>query len=699
MENILYPPSPVGRGPETLSVSKSFRRQVGKVIGSITLFIIVYLLLIVAAIGLAIACCWLGVQIIIAFPKFITLLIGLGLMGVGVSVIVFLVKFIFAVSKDEDPRRVEVTEDQHPRLFAFIRRLTSETNTPFPKKIYVTPDVNAAVFYNSSFWSMFLPVRKNLEIGLGLVNSINISEFRAVMAHEFGHFSQRSMKLGSFTYNVNKVIHNMLYENNSYTNFLSAWGNIHGALSVFAAITVKIATGIQWILKGMYTYINKNYLGLSREMEFHADAVAASVSGGNNVISALSRIEVADNCYATALNEANDRLKENKIAKNIFADHRVIFRSMATEYHLPVKEGLPEISYHFVQSFSGSRINYKNQWASHPTLEERKSHLDTLGINATPDDTPAWSLFQDPETLQEHLTGRLYHTVTVKDGSQHYDGTEFEAWYRAKRQMAALPAIYKGFYDRRLITIKDWDPATINEPAPVTSMDELFNEETGQLQSAINNNQKDLELVKAIKDKRIDVTSFDFDGVKVNSTDADTVITQLEKDLAAQESRQQSLDRSAFLYFLHHTQEKERLRKSYVDYQALGLQYDEYHTLVTKTMKTISPFYSDTLSLEQVNAIVATLKTKYEPALKEAFKSFIDKGLIHKEAPGGLYDRIGNFSAKDYHYFVDEHFMNNELDELRELAVAVTEDLHRTRFSHYKNMLEQQLAGTGHNPI
>jgi len=33
-------------------------------------------------------------------------------------------------------------------------------------------------FYNSSFWSMFLPVRKNLEIGLGLVNSINISEFK-----------------------------------------------------------------------------------------------------------------------------------------------------------------------------------------------------------------------------------------------------------------------------------------------------------------------------------------------------------------------------------------------------------------------------------------------------------------------------------------------------------------------------------------
>jgi Zn-dependent protease with chaperone function len=37
---------------------------------------------------------------------------------------------------------------------------------------------------------MFLPIKKNLQIGLGLVNSLNVSEFKAVMAHEFGHFTQ-----------------------------------------------------------------------------------------------------------------------------------------------------------------------------------------------------------------------------------------------------------------------------------------------------------------------------------------------------------------------------------------------------------------------------------------------------------------------------------------------------------------------------
>src|ERR1700761_8489641 len=227
------------------------KKQVYKVIGSIVLFMVVYLILMAAATLLAIVFGWLGVLVIFNFRSFIGLIFGLGMIGAGISVLVFLVKFVFAVSKDENSQRVEVLEEEQPRLFAFIRELTAATGTHFPKKIYFSPDVNACVFYNSNFWSMFLPIRKNLEIGLGLVNSVNVSEFKAVMAHEFGHFSQRSMKLSAFTYNVNRVIHNMLYDNKGYSNFLSAWGRTHWAMALFANLTIKIAEGIQWVLRGM----------------------------------------------------------------------------------------------------------------------------------------------------------------------------------------------------------------------------------------------------------------------------------------------------------------------------------------------------------------------------------------------------------------------------------------------------------------
>jgi len=695
MKNNLYPCAPAGVSPEKLAVTPEFRKQVSAVIVSIILFAAVYILLVIAAVALAITCCWLGINIIIALPKFLTLMIGLGLMGVGISVIVFLVKFIFAVAKDENSRRVEITEEEQPRLFAFIRRLTEETQTPFPKKIYVSPDVNACVFYNSSFWSMFLPVRKNLEIGLGLVNSINVSEFKAVMAHEFGHFSQKSMKLGSFTYNVNRVIHNMLYENNSYTAFLSAWGNIHGYLSIFAAITVKIAQGIQWILRGMYKFINRNYMGLSREMEFHADTVAAGVSGGNNLVTALSRIEVAGSCYATALGNADDKLKENKFARNIFTNQLTVLQSLAAEYQLPLRNGLPEISYSFVQSFSKSRINYKDQWASHPTLAERKEHLDKLEIEAIPDSNSPWLLFDKPEALQERLTKDLYRAVTLKDDAREYDGQEFESWYAGQKEAYALPEVYKGFYDNRYIQIKDWNlqaGETQNDPEPAGTFEDLFNEETGQLQSSISRQEKDLGTVKAIKDRRLEVSSFDFDGVKYSWKDADTVIQALENDIAALTARQQTLDKEAYRFFIRKAVDKELVRRLYRSFHSISRQYDEYAELVNAMLKAINPFYAGGITLEEVKSIVGSLKEKYEPALKKAYQQMMDDGAISQAGESELYDALKAFSEKNYLYFVSGQFQNEELNELRGLAIRTAEHFNKRKFAAYKRMLEQQLT-------
>ena len=694
MENSLYPASPVSVDAERLAISASFRNQVRKVIGSIFLFMIVYLILVAAAIVLAAGCCYLGVWIIIAMPKFITLILGLGLMAAGVSVFIFLVKFVATVAKDENSKRVEITEEEQPRLFAFIRRLTEETHTPFPRKIFVSPDVNACVFYNSSFWSMFLPVRKNLEIGLGLVNSINISEFKAVMAHEFGHFSQRSMKLGSFTYNVNRVIHNMLYENKGYTAFLQTWGNIHSYLSIFASLTVKIATGIQWILRGMYTIINKSYLGLSREMEFHADAVAASVSGGNNLVSALSRVEVAGSCYNTVLNEANERLKENKISGNIFSNQLTVLRSLAEEHRLPIRQGLPAISYHFIESFSRSRINYKDQWASHPTLGERKSHLDLLGIEVPADDTPVWDLFDQPESLQERITGNLYQSVNFKDPAEKYDARDFEQRYLSRKAGYTLPEHYKGFYDGRYIDIRDWDLDTPPTP-PTLSFAELFNEETGQIQSLIKMNRTDLELVSAIKTKKINVSSFDFDGIKHTIKDCDAVIARLNTDLSGQLERQQSLDKEAFLFFYHRAgADKEGILRNYRRFKSLYIKYEEYVALVNRLLKRIQPFYTGGITLDEVRAIIQDIKSEFEPALKKAYREIQDLWIMTSEENKALSDRIADFNSKNYFYFVNNEFQNNELSELTSLAIQVAEELNRYEFNWYKKMLTEQAPGS-----
>lgn len=110
------------------------KRQVYKVIGSIVLFMVVYLILMAAATVLAIVFGWLGVLLMLNFRNFFGLIFGVGMIGAGISVLVFLVKFIFAVSKDENAQRVEISEHEQPRLFAFIRELTEATGTRFPRR-------------------------------------------------------------------------------------------------------------------------------------------------------------------------------------------------------------------------------------------------------------------------------------------------------------------------------------------------------------------------------------------------------------------------------------------------------------------------------------------------------------------------------------------------------------------------------------
>ncbi|MFT3748709.1 MAG: M48 family metallopeptidase [Agriterribacter sp.] len=692
MNTLSYPANQPAAGQQTIEVSESFKKHGSKVVFSIILFFIVYLLLVAASVALAVACFYVGIAIIVALPRLITIILGLGLIAVGGSVIFFLIKFIFAVSKNENPGRVEIKETDQPRLFALIRELTQQTNTQFPKKIFLSPDVNACVFYNSSFWSMFLPVRKNLEIGLGLVNSVNISEFKAVMAHEFGHFSQRSMKLGSFTYNVNRVIYNMLYENNSYTSFLSSWGNIHGLLAILAIVTSKIAQGIQWILRKMYAVINKNYMGLSREMEFHADAIAASVAGGNNIISGLSRIEVAQNCYNSALNKAGEMLKQHKKSKNIFNNQLTIFQTLAKDHKLNVTKDLPDVSYQFIQSFSTSRVNFKNQWASHPTLEERKISIDKLEMNKEPDTARAWSIFDNAEQWQEMLTDKIYANVSLEKDPALYDKNEFDESYHKDRDLYNLPEVYNGFFDSRYVVTKDWNISEILATAPVKTFDEIFTDENGGLYKSIKQNENDLAIVKAIAEKQIDTKTFDFDGEKYNAADAQTVIKKLEDDIALQKNVLNDLDKEAFRFFYTKAgAHGEDFKKLYDNYTLLTEHQTEYLDIANKTIETINPLYGQGITIELVESTITDLKHDAEPKLKRVFREAIEKNIVTIEKNPQLYETLNGFVNKSYAYFINGEFQNNELAELNELIQSVAGAWDEYKFKQFKKILETQL--------
>ena len=327
-----------------VKLSSEFKIQANKAILSILLFVFTYLVLLVLTVGLTVVCIYAGLMLIIALPKFFTFIIGIGIASFGFFILVFLLKFIFASHKIDRSYLYEIKKMDEPELFNMIKEIVKEIGTSFPKKVYLSNEVNASVFYNSSFFSMFFPVRKNLQIGLGLVNSVTKEEIKAILSHEFGHFSQKSMKVGSYVYNVNQVIYNMIFENSSYEKLIHSWANITGFFSIFVSLTISFIEVVQWILRKLYDIVNLSYLGLSREMEFHADEIAVNITGTAPLRSSLLRTTFADYSFNQVLNFYNGKIADNLKSENIYKEHLFVMQFEANSNKITIVNGLPELT-------------------------------------------------------------------------------------------------------------------------------------------------------------------------------------------------------------------------------------------------------------------------------------------------------------------------------------------------------------------
>jgi len=692
----LYPVNPSNVAESITQPSPAFRSEVKKVMTSILLFFIVYILLMVLAVALTVFCVYIGIAVISNVGHWLGIVAGVGIISIGIMVFIFLVKFIFSVKKFDESSSIEISEKDQPQLFAFIRQLTIDTQTQFPKKIIVSSDVNACVFYNDSFWSMIFPVKKNLQIGLGLVNTLTLSEFKAVMAHEFGHFSQRSMKLGSFVYNVNKAIYNMLYENKGYGKFLQGFGNLHAVLSFFVMITIEIVKGIQKMLQGMYGFINKNYMGLSREMEFHADAVAASVSGGNNLITALRKAEVSDVCFNTAIQKANDFMTHKKFFENIYAKHNVIMKQYASVYKLPVQGNVPIVNDEFFKQFQLSKVNIKDQWASHPSREDREEKLKNLAVEAEPDDRSAWLLFNDPSKLQGELTAILYKNVPVEMKEHKINEKEFSEKYLDEIITYRLPQEYKGFYDNRQIS--DMDPDAVFLPdykgeINSSEMEKLFSPENLSLPKHIVTNQGDAGLLQGIINKQIDTKTFDYDGEKFERSAAPELLEKLNKETEQLVKELKALDERIVSFFAKASRNKGNegeLKKKYKEHFENRKKAEQFLVTAQKIVDTLSPLLrGEQVSIESANTMASFLRREGNE-IKPLLSLWVNNGLFDSDT--SLKEKVERFVAADYQYFADDSFFDSELGDIYSLANETATCLGDFQFLNFKKILEYQLA-------
>lgn len=669
---------------KNITISADFRKNTIKAVLSIGLFIISYLSLIAATIGLTIGLCYLGIGLVSLKASGITFMLALALASIGFLIMFFLVKFIFSQKKTDWSHLTEIKRSDEPRLFDLIQEVVNETGTQFPKKVYVSTEVNASVFYNSSFWSMFFPVKKNLHIGVGLMNAVTVDEFKGILAHEFGHFSQRSMKVGSYVHNVNQIIHDMLYDNQSYESMITSWSNISGYFSFATAIGIKIISGIQLILKQVYNVININYMALSREMEFHADEIAANVAGPQSLITSLVRMDLAAHSYNGTLDFYGGKIRDLKKPSDIFPQMRHIMFFWASEYRLEIINGLPNATLANRTRFNKSKISFSDQWSSHPSDKDRINRLNSLGITKPDSDVSlATILLTDQKSLQERLTEKLFQNVPYEGETSEHTLVEFTEEYENSISKNSFPKKFNNFFDDIDISRIDYENATL----PELSEEQLFSRESVDTIYHSLGMKQDITTLNNIASGLYKIKSFDYDGERHTVASASNLLQKIELELLETDKQIGNHTASVLGYYYNIAKTKglsEEFNSKYNLYTSSFTKFDE-DTAVLREMYELASFIHETTPLDVIKRKMEKVYHK-EREFREQVGTILQSegNAIDEETKEVLTKYLDNTAA----YFHSEAYNNHAISLLFGCMNAYNVVLNRIIFNNKKHFID-----------
>jgi Zn-dependent protease with chaperone function len=533
-----------------------YRLQVLAVLVSLVLFVLLYLALVAGAAYL--------VYLSIAFPlpgvHWLLLLAKAGAVLLSALLFLFLLRGLFKRRRADKLPGVEVTEERQPRLFAFIRRLCAETNAPVPHRVFLSPDVNAAVFYHDSLLSLIVPARKNLLIGLGLVNALNLSEFKAVLAHEFGHFSQRSMKLGAYVYQANHIAANVVYGRDWLDDLLVALRDTDDRLALVVLLFEGIAAVLRRILVGTFRVINFLNAALSRQMEFNADLVAVSVTGSDALIHALARLDFAGAALDQAMQDLSAAAMHQRYSRDLFyhQNHAAAYlRRRRGLPHLGEPPPVPDDPRCSTQVFEPGDTGIPLMWASHPSNYDRERNAKRRYLRWAIDERSPWLLFHDPQAVREKVTRRFYRqALKLRKSVPLAPAEDVQAFIDDEHAETTYAARYHGLYDGRflepgpvheleqLAEAQPWPPGLLREAHAA-----LYPEEWKEWMAEHTRRLQECQMLAGLDQGalRPEGKDFEFRGRRYGAAKVKRLLKQVDQEMADDRERLAALDRKVFL--------------------------------------------------------------------------------------------------------------------------------------------------------
>jgi Zn-dependent protease with chaperone function len=282
-----------------------------------------------------------------------------------------MIRSLFIKVEKEDPGR-SLSDDEAPGLWELTRKVAETVGTRPVDEIRVTPGTDLAVYESGSWRDRSRDrARRILILGAGVLNDFSLNGFRAVLAHEYGHFSHRDTAGGDVALRVNadmmKFAHAMILSRQN------VWWNLaFHFLRIYHFIFRRITHGA------------------TRLQEVLADRVAAAKYGAQAFEEGLKHIiQKTAEFSVLATREINESASTRRSLQNL--------------YELPVTAE-PEI-----QQRAEKTLNRETtEDDTHPSPNDRfRFTRKIVSQSEPPISGMVWDLFTDRAALTVEMTATI----------------------------------------------------------------------------------------------------------------------------------------------------------------------------------------------------------------------------------------------------------------------------------------------------
>lgn len=316
---------------------------------------------------------------------------------VGVILGLFLLFPLWPRGRAAKPFILDVKKNAN--FYRAVNLLAQSAGVNPPQFIELMPEVNAAAGPTAGIVSLGQGKFK-LMLGLSLVAGSNVQQLMGIIAHEFGHFSQRSAMFAYYwIHSVNRWFGECAYGQDEWDDRLRKW--IHASPSFYIELPLLAAhyclLGVRHLFAVLYKINFRLTQRMSRQMEFDADRYEAQLVGSQQFKSNTLNLRK----LATAWQEMVE------INRAFLHEYDQLFNNIPAAVNHIANGYSPEFLKHIEQQLSEEQTEF---FDSHPAdLERINQALATQEKGRLTCTLPAASLLKDFDALCEHVTGYHYY--------------------------------------------------------------------------------------------------------------------------------------------------------------------------------------------------------------------------------------------------------------------------------------------------